>query len=195
MRSIYLVARRDYLGYVSAWGFWLGLLFTPVLLGIFMLAPSLAAKSQPTRYYSIIEQGSEFTAALRAEQSAASITRSANSSGQDDPTAALQIGQPYVEIAPPADTIEGLKPYLSGASLANTPDGPLKMAVQFSIGARTCKPRACSNWQIPPMRNWPGKKSLPPPMSARKLSKISAKRSARSCNSASAARARPVAAD
>ncbi len=124
MRSIYLVARRDYLGYVSAWGFWLGLLFTPVLLGVFMLAPSLAAKSQPTRYYSIIEQGSEFTEALRAEQSAASITRSANSSGQDDPTAAMQMGQPYVEIAPPADTIEGLKPYLSGASLANTPDGP-----------------------------------------------------------------------
>ena len=26
MRSIYLVARRDYLGYVQAWGFWLGLL-------------------------------------------------------------------------------------------------------------------------------------------------------------------------
>jgi ABC-2 type transport system permease protein len=41
MHSTYLVARRDYLGYVSAWGFWLGLLFTPLILGIFMLAPTL----------------------------------------------------------------------------------------------------------------------------------------------------------
>ena len=51
IRSTYLVARRDYLGYVTAWGFWLGLLFTPVILGIFILAPTFAQNSQPTRYY------------------------------------------------------------------------------------------------------------------------------------------------
>ena len=57
IRSTYLVARRDYLGYVSAWGFWLGLLFTPIILGIFILAPTFAQNAQPTRYYTIIEQG------------------------------------------------------------------------------------------------------------------------------------------
>ena len=35
IRSTYLVARRDYLGYVTAWGFWLGLLFTPERLSLF----------------------------------------------------------------------------------------------------------------------------------------------------------------
>ena len=67
MHSTYLVARRDYLGYVSAWGFWLGLLFTPLILGIFMLAPTLAQNSQPTRYFTVIESGTEFTDALRRE--------------------------------------------------------------------------------------------------------------------------------
>ena len=65
IRSIYLVTRRDYLGYVSAWGFWLGLLFTPVILGIFILAPTFAQNAQPTRYFTVIEQGSAFTEALR----------------------------------------------------------------------------------------------------------------------------------
>ncbi|WP_370371524.1 ABC transporter permease [Henriciella pelagia] len=67
MRSIYLVARRDYLGYVQAWGFWLGLLLTPILMGVGMMAPTWAANSQPTRYYTVIEQGTEFADALRAE--------------------------------------------------------------------------------------------------------------------------------
>lgn len=67
MHSTYLVTRRDYLGYVSAWGFWLGLLFTPLILGIFMLAPTLAQNSQPTRYFTVIESGTEFTDALRRE--------------------------------------------------------------------------------------------------------------------------------
>ncbi|MEM5515942.1 ABC transporter permease [Henriciella sp. AS95] len=67
MRSIYLVARRDYLGYVQAWGFWLGLLLTPILMGVGMMAPTWAANSQPTRYYTVIEQGTDFADALRAE--------------------------------------------------------------------------------------------------------------------------------
>ncbi|WP_084399241.1 ABC transporter permease [Henriciella aquimarina] len=67
MRSIYLVARRDYLGYVQAWGFWLSLLLTPLLMGLGMMAPSWAAASQPTRYYTVIDQSGNFASALRAE--------------------------------------------------------------------------------------------------------------------------------
>lgn len=69
IRSTYLVTRRDYLGYVSAWGFWLGLLFTPIILGIFILAPTFAQNAQPTRYFSVLEQGSAFTDALRSNLS------------------------------------------------------------------------------------------------------------------------------
>lgn len=67
MRNVFLVARRDYLGYVTAWGFWLGLFLTPVLLGVFSLAPALAASTTPTRYYTVIESGTEFADALTEE--------------------------------------------------------------------------------------------------------------------------------
>jgi len=85
--STYLVARRDYLGYVTAWGFWLGLLLTPVLLGIGILAPGLAASSQPTRYFTVIEAGDEFTKAIRAEldEISAELARASL-----DPVSALQ---------------------------------------------------------------------------------------------------------
>lgn len=64
MRSIYLVARRDYLGYVTAWGFWLGLMLTPILMAVFMLAPAMVASSQPVRYYAVIDTDGAFTAAM-----------------------------------------------------------------------------------------------------------------------------------
>lgn len=74
IRSTYLVTMRDYLGYVSAWGFWLGLLFTPIILGIFVLAPTFAQNAQPTRYFSVIEQGTTFTEALRDEMGDSATT-------------------------------------------------------------------------------------------------------------------------
>ncbi|MEE9381345.1 MAG: ABC transporter permease, partial [Hyphomonadaceae bacterium] len=67
MRNIYLIARRDYLGYVTAWGFWLGLMLTPVLMSIGMLAPALAASSTPERYYTVVEEGDEFLNAMRVK--------------------------------------------------------------------------------------------------------------------------------
>lgn len=65
MRSIYLIARRDYLGYVQAWGFWVGIILTPLLMSIGMMAPGWAAASQPTRYYTVIEQGTAFSEVLK----------------------------------------------------------------------------------------------------------------------------------
>ncbi|MAP93904.1 MAG: hypothetical protein CMK07_03040, partial [Ponticaulis sp.] len=34
MYRLFLVARREYLAYVTAWGFWIGLLITPLALGL-----------------------------------------------------------------------------------------------------------------------------------------------------------------
>ncbi|MEP1144744.1 MAG: ABC transporter permease [Henriciella sp.] len=87
IRSTYLVTRRDYLGYVSAWGFWLGLLFTPVILAVFILAPTFAQNAQPTRYFTVIEQGTDFKDALRAELS---DTDSVVARAVLDPMAALE---------------------------------------------------------------------------------------------------------
>lgn len=67
LRSIYLVARRDYLGYVTAWGFWLGLMITPILFGLGMIVPSLAASSTPTRHFTVIDPNGAFERAVEAE--------------------------------------------------------------------------------------------------------------------------------
>ena len=67
MRNIYLIARRDYLGYVSAWGFWLGLMLTPVLMGAGILLPALVSSSQSERYYTVVERDGEFLTAMRSE--------------------------------------------------------------------------------------------------------------------------------
>ncbi len=155
MRSTYLVAMRDYLGYVTAWGFWLGLLFTPILLGIFMLAPALAANSQPARYFTVIDANGEFEQSLLAELNsitadAARISLDPVNAGQGndseklktfddaikagaDPQEALKaagganiaLASPdYLPVPPPAATIEGLRPYLDGSQLIETPNGP-----------------------------------------------------------------------
>ena len=162
IRSIYLVARRDYLGYVTAWGFWLGLLLTPVLMGIFMLAPALAAKSQPVRYFTVIETGSAFSEALQAEldEGVIEAARAAldpinavqgqSSDKLDAFDVAIEDGQSveaafaaaggveqtlpradFVAVDPPARTAEGLRPYLSGERLIETPSGaqPLFAAI------------------------------------------------------------------
>lgn len=140
IRSTYLVARRDYLGYVSAWGFWLGLLFTPIILGIFILAPTFAQNAQPTRYYTIIEQGTDFTEAMRAQMAGAE-TRTARlmldpmsiAEGSSSDTlaafdAALENGATVreafetaggnPETLPQADFIEVAAPVRTGAELA-----------------------------------------------------------------------------
>jgi ABC-2 type transport system permease protein len=63
-RSIWLVARREYIGYVSALGFWVGLLLTPIGLALGIMAPSLLSKTQAAKYYTVIDQGSEIKEAL-----------------------------------------------------------------------------------------------------------------------------------
>ena len=61
MGKLLLVARREYLAYVTAWGFWLGLLFTPLILALAMGLPLLIEKTQPARYYTVLETGTTFS--------------------------------------------------------------------------------------------------------------------------------------
>lgn len=46
---VVLVARREYLAYVGAWGFWVSLLTAPLLLAVLIFAPLLLAQAEPPR--------------------------------------------------------------------------------------------------------------------------------------------------
>lgn len=51
-----LVARRDYLAYIGAWGFWLSLITAPLIIAILVFAPMLLARAEPPRALAIIAE-------------------------------------------------------------------------------------------------------------------------------------------
>ncbi|MEL6213431.1 MAG: ABC transporter permease, partial [Pseudomonadota bacterium] len=67
MRNTWLVFVRDYLGYVKAWGFWLGVAATPLIILVFVGIMILNETNQPIRYYTIVEQDGLYQSALQNE--------------------------------------------------------------------------------------------------------------------------------
>ncbi len=63
-RSVWLIARREYLGYVSAWGFWLGLILTPIGIGAGIFITTFLEEAQPSRYFAIISEDDTFSESL-----------------------------------------------------------------------------------------------------------------------------------
>jgi len=55
-RRTYLIARRDFLGYIKTWGFWLTALgpFLGIIVGV--LFPLVLTGSEPTRYATILDE-------------------------------------------------------------------------------------------------------------------------------------------
>jgi ABC-2 type transport system permease protein len=56
MSPMLLVARRDYIAYVSAWGFWLSLIMAPLIIAVLMFAPLLLARAEPPRVLAIVAE-------------------------------------------------------------------------------------------------------------------------------------------
>ena len=54
VNGIYLVARREYLAYVGAWGFWVSLVSTPLLLAMVIFLPVALRQAEPTRYIAVL---------------------------------------------------------------------------------------------------------------------------------------------
>jgi ABC-2 type transport system permease protein len=54
MSSILLVARRDYMAYVGAWGFWLGLITAPLIIALLVLGPLFLAHAEPPRTLAVL---------------------------------------------------------------------------------------------------------------------------------------------
>lgn len=66
MSRTFLIARREYLAYITAWGFWVGLLLTPIMLLLAVSLPRLVEGSQPVRYFAVVEAGDEFASEIDA---------------------------------------------------------------------------------------------------------------------------------
>jgi len=136
MRNTFLVFKRDYLGYVQAWGFWLSIASLPFLMALGFAFALLAATSTPVRYYSVIETGTVYSDQIDAEFAKSFSIRDLTEGPEDQEIVAPSPEDPvsldaYIRIPPPADTIDGLRPYLLGEKLVVGPDGekPLFAAI------------------------------------------------------------------
>lgn len=56
MREVFLIARREYLAYVMAWGFWVSLVTTPLIMGVFAIVPTLLRNSEPARVVTVVAE-------------------------------------------------------------------------------------------------------------------------------------------
>lgn len=133
MRNTFLVFKRDYLGYVQAWGFWLGIIAMPILLLLVALLLSFANNATPDRYYAVIESTPVYAEQIETEfqrerEAIAALTRElvgesiADANGSSDPSDSA--AGKFIQVAPPARTIDGLRPYLLGEQTVDGPDGP-----------------------------------------------------------------------
>ena len=139
MRNTYLVFRRDYLGYVSAWGFWLGLAVVPIIMIAFGIIGALAASSTPTRYYAVVETGNVYGPEIEKqfernlenlEEGLAELGLDGQLGEQFGEQVAAQLPG-FIRVPAPGTTVDDLRPWLLGEQLVSGPDGdkPLFAAV------------------------------------------------------------------
>lgn len=96
MGTIYLIARREYLAYVGAWGFWVSLITAPLLLAGLIFAPVLLARAEPPRLLAVVAERSA---------DAIDVTRAFVRQGRDSARTEVKT---YVEAAAPEFAAEAL---------------------------------------------------------------------------------------
>ncbi|MCA8900879.1 MAG: ABC transporter permease [Hyphomonas sp.] len=146
MHNIYLIFRRDYLGYVKAWGFWLSLAAVPIFMLIGAAFAAFAAQSSPVRYYTVVEPAGVYASAIeaqfandedeQAEQIEEAVERMNLPAGQEQVDAAAQMRpRKFIEVPPPARDIDGLRPYLLGERTVSGPLGDKPLFAAFIMSA------------------------------------------------------------
>ncbi|KDA02445.1 ABC transporter permease [Hyphomonas oceanitis] len=143
MRNVYLIFRRDYLGYVKAWGFWLSLAAVPLFMLIGGTFAVFAAKSSPVRYYAVVETGSVYADAIDGEfaRDEADIGNQARDMADgmdltDDQRDQLRdnaaaSSRKFIRVPAPATAIDDLRPYLLGQQLVSGPLGDKPLFAVF----------------------------------------------------------------
>lgn len=144
MRNIYLIFRRDYLGYVKAWGFWLSLAAVPLFLVIGASFGYFAATSSPVRYYAVVEPQQIYSEAIEAEfqrrnqamaEEAAALAEQMNIPLDEarEQMADTGAARRFFEVPAPARTLEELRPYLTGERTVPGPAGERGLFAVFIL--------------------------------------------------------------
>ena len=144
MRNIYLVFRRDYLGYVKAWGFWLSLAAVPIFLIVGASFGYFAATASPVRYFAVVEPSRIYADAIEGEfqrrSSDAAAEAKALAEQMNIPLAEAEGqvadaagGRKFIEVPAPARTLEELRPWLTGERTVSGPAGERPLFAVFIL--------------------------------------------------------------
>ena len=144
MRNVYLIFRRDYLGYVKAWGFWLSLAAVPLFLVIGGTFGYFAATSSPVRYYAVVEPQQVYSEAIEAEfqrrvtavaEEAAALAEQMNIPLDEarEQMADTGAARRFIEVPAPARTLEELRPWLTGERTVPGPAGERGLFAVFIL--------------------------------------------------------------
>jgi len=180
MRRTLLIARRDYLGYVKTWGFWISFFLPVFMAGLIFALSSSDISVAPKRYITILnEAGEDHTqrltdlleeqmgerreaileskgAFLPNKDKTKEFEHILNNDGYDAALAYMESHAPTLikdmeepdrpfEFVPlPADTFDGLKPYLKGEKLLSYEgkDVPLSGVMVVQSGEFYHRPEA-----------------------------------------------------
>ena len=178
LRRTFLIARRDYLGYVKTWGFWISFLL-PFLfggLGFFMATADI--ELTPTQYVAVLdetgahadglddmydemlEDAAQSTVAVKAmfiqdKDKRAEFSRILKADGtkaaqdyikENDLGVSTEFEAPeadFIFVKPPAQTLDGLMPYLRGETslLIDGEEAELGGVVIFKRGPIHSQPK------------------------------------------------------
>jgi ABC-2 type transport system permease protein len=145
LRNIYLIFRRDYLSYVRAWGFWLGLASLPLFMLIGAGMAAAVSNASPQRYFAVVETDGHVSKAIAAKfardaeaiaeladetLAAAGVPGGVSGSGQEAARAPVPSSR-FTEVPAPAPDIEALRPYLLGEKLVSGPEGEKPLFAVF----------------------------------------------------------------
>lgn len=144
MRNIYLIFRRDYLGYVKAWGFWLSLAAVPIFLIIGASFGYFAATASPVRYFAVVEPTRVYAEAIEGEfqrrsseaaEEARALAEQMNIplAQAEDQLGEADSGRKFYEVPAPAQTLEELRPWLTGERLVDGPEGEKPLFAVFIL--------------------------------------------------------------
>lgn len=61
VRRTYLIARRDYLGYIKTWGFWISFFLPVVFIAIGFFASTLKFNVEPVRYETLLDDTGKYS--------------------------------------------------------------------------------------------------------------------------------------
>ena len=122
LRRIWLIAQRDYLGYIKTWGFWISFLLPVIFGSLGFLATRAGLDFQSQRYEAVIDRtGGSVDALIRealdTRDDLVAVPTSARSTEQDAIVNTILVDAP-------APDLEGNMPYLKGEATLETDGEP-----------------------------------------------------------------------